>query len=331
MTARWAGASASPLAYVHITNMWKCFPHPCWSKAGRLFWLRAHGFWDSRLDEAGLTPRGSPFTAKTRALALPDADIAALSALAEQTKQLAAWPAPRARGLGFRRLHAIVHNLVTAAALLGRVPVIPQVPCELIRAVQSLANHNTERSRFGISHAAVVVTGADPAAPVCHLAPGTWRPGGPDQCYHTAAMGQFDLPRFVGSLRGAPNGTLALRLAPALRSGEAPTSLSWGRATAELELAPIRDLCGAAARLADVPLVHLSGLMPPNGAEEVPLLDVPLPSREFRSERQRRENGAPRWPSLLKGSNLKELANACPGAGNLIDYRKQCVGFFLAE
>ena len=39
----WAAASPSPLAYVHITNMWKCFPHPCWSKAGRLFWLRAHG------------------------------------------------------------------------------------------------------------------------------------------------------------------------------------------------------------------------------------------------------------------------------------------------
>ena len=33
----WAGASPSPLAYVHITNMWKCFPHPCWSKVGRLF------------------------------------------------------------------------------------------------------------------------------------------------------------------------------------------------------------------------------------------------------------------------------------------------------
>ena len=67
----WAGASPSPLAYVHITNMWKCFPHPCWSKAGRLFWLRAHGFWDRQLDELGLTPRGAPFAENTKVLALP--------------------------------------------------------------------------------------------------------------------------------------------------------------------------------------------------------------------------------------------------------------------
>ena len=39
----WAAATPPPYAYLHLTNMWKCFPHPCWSKAGRLFWLRAHG------------------------------------------------------------------------------------------------------------------------------------------------------------------------------------------------------------------------------------------------------------------------------------------------
>ena len=36
-------AKGTVQSYVHITNMWKCFPHYCWSKAGRLYWLRAHG------------------------------------------------------------------------------------------------------------------------------------------------------------------------------------------------------------------------------------------------------------------------------------------------
>ena len=61
----WAAAEPPGFAYLHLTNMWHCFPHMCWSKAGRLFWLRAHGFWDARLDALGLTPRGprSRFTA----------------------------------------------------------------------------------------------------------------------------------------------------------------------------------------------------------------------------------------------------------------------------
>jgi len=65
----WAGASPPAFAYLHLTNMWHCFPHMCWSKAGRLFWLRVHGFWDARLDATGLTPRGVPFEHTTRVLA----------------------------------------------------------------------------------------------------------------------------------------------------------------------------------------------------------------------------------------------------------------------
>ena len=67
----WAAASPPAFSYLHLTNMWHCFPHMCWSKAGRLFWLRAHGFWDERLDDMQITPRGAPFSPQTRALALP--------------------------------------------------------------------------------------------------------------------------------------------------------------------------------------------------------------------------------------------------------------------
>ena len=39
----------------------------------------------------------------------------------------------------------------------------------------------------------------------------------------------------------------------------------------------------------------------------------------------------PRWASLLQPPELRELKAACPGAKNLIAFRKQCVGYFLAE
>ena len=211
----WAGARPSPLTYVHITNMWKCFPHPCWSKAGRLFWLRAHGFWDRQLDDLGLTPRGAPFTDSTTVLALPAAAFDAVEQLGEQTRKLKSWPKPHARNLGWRKLHALVHNLVTVAGLIGRKPVLPHVPCDFVRAVQSPEQPNRKRSRFGVCHAAVVATGSAEKT-TCQLAPGTWRPGGPDQCYQNAVMFGFDFGRFVQlpSVRAASNGSLHVRGPP---------------------------------------------------------------------------------------------------------------------
>ena len=37
------------------------------------------------------------------------------------------------------------------------------------------------------------------------------------------------------------------------------------------------------------------------------------------------------WPSLLQAAELQQLAADCPGASKLIEFRKQCVGYFLAE
>merc|ERR1719217_745961 len=114
-------------------------------------------------------------------------------------------------------MHALIHNLATIAALIGRKPVIPQVPCEYVRAVQQRkASTPSDRSRFGVSHPSVVATGtAD--KPVCHLAPGTWRPGGPDQCYHNRIMSQFDYDDYRNSSfvpRGTAIGRLALPTFP---------------------------------------------------------------------------------------------------------------------
>ena len=55
--------------------------------------------------------------------------------------------------------------MVLLATLLDRRPVIPQVPCEFIRAVQPRSGVPASRSRFGVSHPSVVVTGT-PEAPL---------------------------------------------------------------------------------------------------------------------------------------------------------------------
>ena len=332
----WAGAKPSPLAYVHITNMWKCFPHPCWSKAGRLFWLRAHGFWDRRLDDLGLTPRGRPYDERTRVLALPPQAFDAIGAVGEELGGGGSSPTPE-RTYGFRRLAALVHNLVTVAALIGRKPVIPQVPCSFVRNVQSAHLHTVPTSRFGICHASVVTTGpAD--QPTCHLTPGTWRPGGPDQCYHSAIMSQFDLPRFLEAHgRGAPNGSVRVRgmaaLTPAAASsanderggGGASYHVTYSKGA--LDLAPLHALCKQASAQAELPLLQLDGLLPLQDG----LIDRPLPPREFETEQQRQRSKRPRWPSLLMNAELRQLADSCPGARDLIQFRKQCVGYFLAE
>jgi len=332
--ADWAAARPAPLTYVHITNMWKCFPHPCWSKAGRLFWLRAHGFWDKRLDVLGLTPRGAPFASETRVLALPwGAAGATLARLPEQTRALAGFPDAASRGLGLRRLHALLHNLVTLAFLIGRKPVIPRVPCDLVRALTHPTDGSASRSRFGLHHHAVVVTGQ--TDPVCHLMPGTWRPGASDQCYQTVAMADFDHADFVASLRGAANGSVAMRVAPSLAAGAAGAGvqqLQWPKSSRPaLDLGPIRAFCREATSQVSSPILQVEGLLSLLDREEQLLVDAPLPPGEFSTETQLRRSGRPRWPSLLWKDALAKLGSDCPGAADFIDKRNTCVGFFLAE
>ena len=93
-----------------------------------------------------------------------------------------------------------LHNLVLAAALVGRRPVIPTVPCEFVRAVQSQSSEQSRTSRFGISHAGFVTSGTA-AAPVCHLAPATWRHTGAGECHHGRVLHQADFDEFK---RGVP-------------------------------------------------------------------------------------------------------------------------------
>ena len=197
--ADWADSSPAAFAYLHLTNLWHCFPHMCWSKAGRLFWLRAHRFWDKRLDRLGITPRGAPYDETTRTLSLPPGFFSAVDALTPPHNGDMPHVTAPMRWLAYRRMHALIHNLVTIAALLERKPVIPQVPCSYVRAVQQRrVSTPSDRSRFGVSHPSVVATGT-PEQPVCHLAPGTWRPGGPDQCYHNRIMSQFDYDDYRAS------------------------------------------------------------------------------------------------------------------------------------
>ena len=140
----WIGAAPPFTAYVHLTSVWRCFPHPCWSHTGRLFTARVSGLWDERLDALNVTPSGRPFEIASgaagqspetmRALVLPAPLLAALPAAVQHApaRQKPSRPggssalqplhegehdepsrAARAThaALGFKRLHMVLHNL----------------------------------------------------------------------------------------------------------------------------------------------------------------------------------------------------------------------------
>ena len=94
-----------------------------------------------------------------------------------------------------------------------------------------------------------------------------------------------------------------------------------------MDLAPLTQLCEQAAAQPQAAVLTLDGLLPLADA----LIDRPLPLDEFVSEAQRTKSRQPRWPSLLQQAELRQLASSCPGAKQLIAFRKQCVGYFLAE
>jgi len=233
------------------------------------------------------------------------------------------------RWLAYRRMHALIHNLVTIAALLERKPVIPDVPCEYIRTVQQrAASTPVHRSRFGVSHPSIVVTGPKDK-PVCRLAPGTWRPGGPDQCYHNRIMSQFDYDDFLTSEHVTPAWTPQKPL-PNLTLPQLPVEPPAGGDASATEgmVDALKRLCAAHGKShATEQLLQLDGLLPIRDL----LIDAAIGTSEFASERARLASGRPRWRSQLQGAQLRELEGVCPGAKQLIGWRKACVGYFLAE
>lgn len=284
--------------------------------------MRAHGFWDRRLDELGITPRGKPYEPSTRVLRLPASAFAAIAKLVPRLREGQARASPRRRGTAFRRLQALVHNLVTVAALLGRRPVIPAVPCEFVAAIQPTQGVPVSRSRFGVSHPSVVATG-QAGKPTCHLSPGTWRPGGPDQCYHNWVMHDFDFDRFVKlpSVGDDLSGTLRVQRPPQeVELGNMPLG------NHSIDIAGLRKLCREASPQASRAVLQLEGLLPLRDY----LIDRPLSAEEFDGEAYRKSTRRPRWPSLLQQKELEHLAADCPGAAGLIAFRHTCVGYFIA-
>jgi len=324
----WAASSPPAMSYLHLTNMWHCFPHMCWSKAGRLFWLRAHGFWDTRLDDLGFTPRGPPFTQHTRALKLPDTFFDSVAALTPPNNGDLPTVTARMRWLAYRRMHVLIHNLVTLSALTNRTPVIPTVPCQFIIATQQRVAPSAS-SRFGISHPSVVAVGPKDR-PVCHLAPGTWRPGGPDQCYHNRILSDFDYDRFMKqpyTAAAAAQPKLAHLPAP-----KTPIEVSGPYDKSTMDLKPWREFCQKVAAMADEPVIELDDLIPTDGRPSFDhILDSPVGVSEFESEKLRLDSKRPRWKSLLQGAVLHKLRDVCPGTKDFTEQRKACVGYYLAE
>jgi len=256
-------------------------------------------------------------------LRLPPSAYSAVAKLIPRTRAGQSRASSRRRGKAFRRLQALVHNLVTVAALLGRRPMIPAVPCEFITAIQPTVGVPVSRSRFGVSHPSVVAVGKS-GNPTCHLSPGTWRPGGPDQCYHNWVMHEFDYDRFVELAAVPPDGvgTLHVQDPP-----EQATLNAAPLGNNSLDVAALIKLCREGKQQASQSVLQLEGLLP---AKDF-LIDRPLSGEEFESEAQRIASKRPRWPSLLQRRELQHLAGECPGAGGLLAFRLACVGYFIAE
>ena len=283
-------AYTGPTAYLHLTNDYHCFPQLCRSHASRLFWMRAHGYWDTRLDSLSLTPHGAPFrvapqTDPTRVLTLTSTARGSLARLARdlRTSIRLPWgdrgrpydgppPTGLQKALARYRFRTLLHNLVTVAALVGRTPVIPTVPCEFLFAVQRTASQvgdatddaTSASSNFRLNRMDFDVMTDASQQPVCRPAPGH----ADGTCTARHAMSDFDFADFSRQLNATsadgfrtatvdvPSGqpdTALLRDADSRRTG-VEVDLPAASATPLWRLLAI---CRRASRLAELPVLQL--------------------------------------------------------------------------
>ena len=165
----WALARPAPFAYAHLVNMWRCFgTDSCYGRANRLWWLRSAGMWDLRIDAAGLTPGGPAWGNDTRVLVVGAAAL---------------------RNVGsYLDLRRLLHDLVVAAALLGRRPVIPQIECSTFLRTSS---GEKDGYRYGVALPEFAAVGAFPG--MCRPFPGG------SECSSAEVMHHFDFERFERS------------------------------------------------------------------------------------------------------------------------------------
>ena len=335
------GGEPPGFAYLHLTNMWHCFPHMCWSKAGRLFWLRAHGFWDARLDALGLTPRGTLFEVHgaaqplasagpnpnptTRVLALPPAAHDAVLRLtpyaADGTRASSA-----DRGHALRSAMALIHNLVVVAALVGAAP-----RCRLgrrVRAPDAAARAVLREDPCALRRSAPDrPCGGSPARPSATCRRGRGGRCGPRPVLPQLGDGRLRLPapfsrrrRSQGS-RTAPARSNAHRyprtMRPAASAARATSTLARCASCAGRWCSGRRG--GARARGACCP-------------RAITLIDLPVSRRPSST---RNATASPpavhRWHSLLQPELLRPRADDCPGAATFRRFRLACCGYFLAE
>ena len=160
----WIMATPPPAPYAHLVSMWRCFGEDfCYSRSNRLWWLRATGMWDRRLDVAGLTPGGSLWDSDTRVLTLSGKTITEMKS--------------------FLDLHRALHDLVVAASLTGRRPVMPTLPCDFLQSKRD------DIYLHRVPWPDVVAVGP-PHKARCHLFPGG------AECRHTDVMHGFDFTHF---------------------------------------------------------------------------------------------------------------------------------------
>ena len=171
-----------------------------------------------------------------------------------------------------------LHNLLTAAALTGRLATIPELPCAFFKSLSPSAGTNLYR--LGISLPDVLVSGSADE-PRCYLYQGG------ASCELTDVMQPFDFERFA-----------------AASPLPAPLPLDVTAADSAPPLDLLRSLCVAASKLRTVPVLTLT---PPR----MRLLDAAVALGGLHS------NASPSalTSELDRGGHLSQLRRHCPGTG----------------
>ena len=334
----WAVAAPPQAAYMHLVNMWRCFGQDhCYTKHNKRWWLRANGLWDRRLDALPAAPRAVPSGAPSPG---NGSEARPLLAVAPELVR-------RVASAGqFVHLHRLLHNLLTLAPLLGRVALLPELPCAFFRRASRRAHRasrHANASRLGVSLNDVLVVGRTADRARCFVFP-----GGLD-CAEGQVVHPFEVAPVRSPVEGAEpevatahtphtgdsrDGSGAAAAAAEAAAGaaagaaaEAAPRLRYGGAAppggdgayAPASLAALGATCRAAAAQRGAPLLLLHGLDPLG--DTVVDSARPLPPR-----------ASAEFVSVLSGRAGKQaLAAGCAGTQAWRALGRRCPFYFLRE
>ena len=347
----WSVGPPAQSAYVHLVGIWRCaFARSCFSKASRIWWLKANGLWDTRLD--ALPPHIAPPLALGtpplrrrfgRSIGTSNASSDAVPAATANGAHVVARDAVRVLSLPLSviervrdvfELHRLLHNLLTIASLLGLTPRIPRLACALfanwtlavnesaddLNAHERAADHRPRslrpfsfngQRRFGVGAADVIVRASGDNRR-CMLFP-----AGASCTLQWVDYEFDDTEDDVALQRPLPALTLPPRLdaisTAAERLGAVCNAMRGATATAMWTHAELHGLDPQSSLLVD-------GVSPTPRPES-----IARSSRHWRARAELLADGA---PGMSRPSPLRTV---CPGTRRWLQTARECPHYFLQD